>query len=65
VKIVPLDRILLETDAPFMTPIPHRDKVCHSGYVPVIAEKIAEIKNMNINEVYRTTRDNTRRVYGV
>ena len=64
-SLVPLDRMLLETDAPYMAPIPYRGKPCHSGYIPFIAQKLAEIKNMPVEEIYRHCRENTRNCYGI
>jgi TatD DNase family protein len=63
--IVPIDQILLETDAPYMAPVPFRGKPCHSGYIPFIAEKLAEIKNVPVEELYRHCRENTRMCYGI
>lgn len=51
VKMTPLKNILLETDAPFLTPVPHRGKENAPFYLPHIAEKIAEIKEVSIDEV--------------
>lgn len=65
VEAVPLDRILLETDAPYLAPVPYRGKLCHSGYIYFVAEKIAEIKKVNINTVLEVTANNARTLYGV
>ena len=62
---VPLDQLLLETDAPYLAPVPHRGKPCHSGYIPYIAEALAQIKNVTVVELYRLCRENTRRCYGI
>jgi TatD DNase family protein len=51
VKIVPIEKILIETDAPFLTPAPHRGKENAPRYLPHIAEKIAEIKELEIEQV--------------
>lgn len=51
VKMTPLKNILLETDAPFLTPVPHRGKENAPFYLPHIAEKIAEIKEVAVDEV--------------
>lgn len=64
-SLVPLDRMLLETDSPYMAPIPYRGKPCHSGYIPYIAQKLAEIKNVPVEELYRHCRENTRSCYGI
>lgn len=61
----PLDRILLETDGPYMAPAPRRGEVAHPGHVPYIAAKIAEIKGVSAAEVFVAAREATRRVYGI
>ncbi|CAG8622498.1 7121_t:CDS:1 [Funneliformis mosseae] len=70
--IVPLNRILLETDAPYMIPSKlNRNKksnkvtICHSGMIPLVAEKIAQLKGIELDEVMRHARENTRNMYGV
>jgi TatD DNase family protein len=51
VKLAPLDKIMLETDAPWMAPVPYRGKRNEPSFIKKIAEKIAEIKSISINEV--------------
>jgi TatD DNase family protein len=63
--IVPISQMLLETDAPYMAPVPFRGKPCHSGYIPFIADKLAEIKNVPVEELYRHCRENTMKCYGI
>ena len=63
--IVPITQMLLETDAPYMAPVPFRGKPCHSGYIPFIADKLAEIKNVPVEELYRHCRENTMKCYGI
>ena len=58
VRDLTLDRILLETDAPFLAPVPFRGKVNEPAFVPCIAEKISEIKNISVKEVADVTSDN-------
>ena len=65
VAATPLDRILLETDGPYMAPAPRRGEVAHPGHVPLIAVKIAEIKGVSAAEVFVAAREATRRVYGI
>lgn len=65
VENVPLERILLETDAPFMAPGKFRGKVCHSGMIPIIAQQIADCKKVSLSKVLKTTYDNTCYVYGL
>lgn len=52
---VPLDRIVLETDAPYLSPVPYRGKRNESAYIPIIAQKIAELRGISLEEVAATT----------
>jgi len=63
-SVVPLERILLETDAPYMAPSPIKG-ICHSGYIPLIAEKLANLKGVSISDVFLSARENTKQMYGV
>jgi TatD DNase family protein len=65
VKATPVERLLLETDCPFMTPVPHRSKRNEPAYVPLVAAKIAEIKKLSVEDVARITRFNTHRLFGI
>ena len=58
VKMIPKDRLLIETDGPYMTPVPHRGKRNEPAYLKYIAEKIAQIKNMSIGELSETSSEN-------
>jgi len=62
---VPLEKIMLETDAPFMTPAPHRGKRNEPAYTVHIAEKLAEIKKISVEEVARQTTKNAMRLFGL
>ena len=64
-QLVPLNRLLLETDAPYMAPEPVRGTRNHSGNVIRIAEKFAEIKGMDVEEVKRITTENAKRFFGI
>ena len=64
VEIVPLDRILVETDSPYLAPVPHRGKICHPGYVFDVARVVAERKGVPLEELDRIASANTRRLYG-
>jgi len=50
-KIVPTNRLMLETDAPYITPVPHKGQTNEPAYIPLIAEKIAEIKNLPLSDI--------------
>lgn len=65
VKVVPVERLLLETDCPFMTPDPHRNKRNEPAFLPLTAEKIAEIKGLSHQDIARITRYNTYRLFGI
>lgn len=57
-KNLPLERLLLETDCPYMSPVPHRGKRNQSTYISFVAEKIAEVKNLTKEEVLTTANNN-------
>lgn len=63
VELCPLSRILLETDSPFLTPIPYRGQENHPYNLPFIAEKIAEIKKVEVEEVLETCLANSLRCF--
>ncbi len=63
-KVVPLDRLLLETDSPYMTPVPFRGKRNEPSLVVKVAEKIAEVRNLTPEEVGRITWANTEKFFG-
>jgi TatD DNase family protein len=59
VKIAPAERILFETDSPFLTPVPHRGKENAPYYLPFVAAKIAELKNLNLEELKKQVFQNS------
>jgi TatD DNase family protein len=61
---LPLDRILIETDAPFLTPHPRRGKRNEPSYVKYIAEKIAEIRDLSSFEIGEITSENSFNLFG-
>ncbi|TES95126.1 TatD family deoxyribonuclease [Patescibacteria group bacterium] len=68
IKIIgetPLEKILLETDAPYLTPEPYRGKRNEPAYVKFIAEKIANIKGISVEEVIKTTNQNTKNLFNL
>lgn len=64
-KQVPLDRLLIETDAPYLAPHPNRGKRNEPSYVKLVAEKIAELKEMSLEEVENATTENALRLYNI
>ena len=64
-EIVPLDRILIETDSPYMSPVPLRGKRNDSRNVYYIAEKLAQIKGMTTEELARLTIENGKSLFGI
>jgi TatD DNase family protein len=62
-EVVPLDRLLLETDCPYMAPEPHRGKRCDSGMLPLIIEKIASVKGVTPDVVADQTSENARALF--
>ena len=62
---LPLDRLLLETDAPYMAPVPFRGKRCDSSMIVYAAEKIAALRNIGVQELLDITCENARRFYGI
>eukprot|EP00386_Alphamonas_edax_P002266 GDKI01006779.1.p1 GENE.GDKI01006779.1~~GDKI01006779.1.p1 ORF type:complete len:290 (+),score=30.52 GDKI01006779.1:113-871(+) len=65
VRACPLERLLLESDGPFLAPVPYRYARSHPGMIGLVAQRVAEIKRVPIETVVSVTRANTRDVYGV
>lgn len=63
VNEIPLEKLIIETDCPYMAPTPHRGKRNEPIYTKEVAKKIAEIKNISYDEVVRITNENTRKAY--
>lgn len=63
VKTVPLDRILTETDCPYLTPEPHRGKLNYPSYVKHIADKIAQIKEISVQELNENVLNNALKLF--
>jgi TatD DNase family protein len=64
-KTVPLDRMLVETDSPFLAPIPHRGKPNQPAYVKFVAEKIAELRNQPFESIADITTKNAKLFFGI
>ena len=62
-KIIPIDRILLETDAPYLAPVPYRGKINTPAYLKYIVQEIANIKEISIEEVKEQTTINAKRIF--
>lgn len=63
VDYLPLEKIVLETDCPYLAPTPHRGERNYSGYLDLVAGEIAEIKNVDIDRVIEVTTENAKRLY--
>ena len=64
-KTVPLDRILVETDSPYLTPVPHRGKRNEPAYVRHVAEKLADLHSLTVQQVEDATTQNTKRLFRI
>ncbi len=64
-RAVPLERMLIETDAPYLAPAPHRGKVNQPAYVKYVAEEIARVRGVAVDEVARATTDNFFRLFRI
>ncbi len=62
---VPLERIVLETDCPYLAPVPHRGKRNEPAYVKLIAEKVAQLKNISVEELAEKTTENARKLFNL
>ena len=57
-RFVPLDRLLIETDSPYLAPVPYRGKVNNPSYVPFVAKQVAELRGLPLAEVAAITSAN-------
>lgn len=65
VAYMPLDRLLIETDSPYMAPVPHRGTRNEPAYVALVAEKVAQIKGISVEDVQTQTTANCRTLFGL
>ncbi len=64
-KYIPFDKLLLETDAPYLTPVPYRGKTNKPEYIPLIAQEIAKIKEVDIKKIEECTTENAERIFQI
>jgi TatD DNase family protein len=62
---IPLEHLVLETDAPYLSPVPHRGKRNESAYIPLVAQKLAEIYGLSMDEIAQITTQNSKAVFGI
>lgn len=65
VKFLPLSKMLIETDSPYLTPVPFRGKPNKPEYVKYVAEKIAELKQISYDEVVKVTAENAKKLFNI
>lgn len=65
IKWIPIDKLLIETDSPYLTPVPYRGKRNEPIYVKYVAEKIAEIKNKSVAEIIEITGENAKKLFNL
>lgn len=64
-RALPADRILIETDSPYLAPVPYRGKLNQPAYVPHVAAQLAELRGVTLETIARQCSDNTRRLFGL
>ncbi len=65
IRDIPMEMILLETDSPFLTPHPYRGKRNESSYITLVAQKLAQIKNLPVEQVAKITTSNANKLFGL
>ncbi len=65
IQMVPSDRFLIETDCPYLAPVPHRGERNHSGFLSYIAEKIGELRGWTVQQVAQASAENTKRLFEI
>ncbi|MBK7409024.1 MAG: TatD family hydrolase [Saprospirales bacterium] len=63
-ETVPLERLVLETDAPYLAPMPYRGKRNESAYIPLVGARLADVKRVSIEEVAKITTENAQKIFG-
>jgi len=64
IRDIPLEWLVLETDAPYLAPVPFRGKRNESSYLRYVAEKLAEVKGVSVEEIARVTTENAQKIFG-
>jgi TatD DNase family protein len=62
---VPLDKLLIETDCPYLAPHPHRGKRNEPAYVKMVAQQVAELKGISLEEVAKATTENAKKLFDI
>lgn len=62
---MPIEKLLLETDCPYLSPEPYRGKICHSGLITLTAQKLAEIKGLSLEDVLKATNSNAQNLFNI
>lgn len=62
---IPLDKLVIETDGPYLTPMPHRGKRNEPAYTRIVAEKMSELLGVNIDEIEKTTTENAKKLFHI
>ena len=65
VKAMPLSALVLETDAPYLAPVPHRGKRNESAYVAIVAQRLAEVLDVSLSKIEEATTENAKRVFDI
>jgi TatD DNase family protein len=65
IKDIPMEFLVLETDAPYLAPVPYRGKTNEPAYMLEVAKKLAEIKSMPLHEIAESTTNNARMLFGI
>jgi TatD DNase family protein len=65
IRMIPIEKILSETDAPYVAPVPHRGKRNEPAFVIEVVKKLAELKNVSVDEMATQIRENAERIFGI
>ncbi|MFI5220744.1 MAG: TatD family hydrolase [Bacteroidia bacterium] len=65
IQNIPVEHLVLETDAPYLSPVPHRGKRNESSYIPLVARKLSEIKNIPVEKIAGISSENSKKIFGI